>query len=148
MSEKTYRIQKYRISWVREKTEPERVTISNRNDVIAFICTYLHDRPFESCIFIALNASNKIIGFMTFEGSGNQCAVYPSQVFSFLTSCGATCFIMAHNHPGGTPSASEADWEITLRLKNAGKLLDLPLLDSVILAEDSTVSLRESLRWN
>lgn len=55
---------------------------------------------------------------------------------------------MAYNHPGGTPSASEADWEITLRLKNAGKLLDLPLLDSVILAEDSTVSLRESLRWN
>jgi DNA repair protein RadC len=55
--------------------------------------------------------------------------------------------ILAHNHPGGSINASEADWLITERLFTVGKLLEIPLLDHVIICSHKVVSLRELPRW-
>lgn len=98
------------------------------------------------CI-VALDNGNNIIGYEALEGATNQCAVYPSNVFRFLLGSGASSFIVAHNHPGGSNCASEADWNITERLKKAGDLLEIPLLDHLIVTENDCVSLRESRRW-
>jgi DNA repair protein RadC len=81
------------------------------------------------------------------ERKANQCAVYPTNVFRFLLTSGAASFILAHNHPGGSSHASEADWKLTERLKKAGELLDLPLLDHILITETACISLRESSRW-
>jgi len=47
----------------------------------------------------------------------------------------------------GSSHASEADWKLTERLKKAGELLDLPLLDHILITETACISLRESSRW-
>lgn len=147
-----YKVQKFNISYVKErdtlnKAIAEKRVISSKYDVTEFIKNYLNDLPIEKVCVIALGNKNDIIGFIQFQGTVNQSAVYPREVFSFLLSCGAASFILSHNHPGGSLNASEADWLVTEKLYQSGKNLDIPLLDHVILADEKTVSLRESARW-
>lgn len=148
-----YRVAKYKISYVKEKDSGHRAIeekriVSSKYDVKAFIKNYLSDLPYEKVCVVALNSKNAIIGFISFEGTVNQTAVYPREVFSFLMSCGATCFVMSHNHPAETAEASEADWAVTKKLQAAGSALDINMLDHIILAGENTVSLRECNRWN
>jgi len=122
--------------------------VATQNDVIDFCKKLLSSIPLENVIILALDNANRIIGYDCVEGATNQCALYPANVFRFLLSAAASSFIVAHNHPGGTLNASEADWSITERLKEAGKLLDVPLLDHLIITEDDHFSLRSSRKWN
>ena len=145
---KTYTVQKYRLSYVKEPTPMNRIKIGNRADVQDFCKQYLSPLPLEQVCIIGLDNANNIIGYKTFEGATNQCAVYPSVVFFFLMSTAASSFIMAHNHPGSNPHPSEADWKITERLQTAGKMLEIPLLDHLIVTENDCVSLRELSRWS
>jgi DNA repair protein RadC len=145
---KTYTVQKYRLTYVKERTNFNRIRILNRTDVTDFCKQYLSDIPVENVCIIALDTGNNIIGYEALEGATNQCAVYPSTVFRFLLSSGANSFIIAHNHPGQSAKASEPDWTLTERLKKAGDLLDLPLLDHIIVTETDCISLRESARWD
>ena len=145
---KKYTVQKYRLTYVKERTNFSRIKICNRTDVADFCKQYLSSLPVENVCIIALDNGNHIIGYDTIEGATNQCAVYPSNVFRFLLSTAATSFIIAHNHPGQSTNASEADWILTDRLKKAGSLLELPLIDHIIITENDCVSLRDSSRWN
>lgn len=61
--------------------------------------------------------------------------------------CGAASVILAHNHPGGGLNPSEADWLLTERIFQIGKLLELPLLDHIIISSNKVVSLRDLPRW-
>ena len=146
-----YRVQKYRLQYVKEtnRADIEQRTITHRRDVREFCNKYLQG-PIEKVCCIALDTANRIIGFTVQDGSTNQCAVYPSMIFSFLLSTGASGFILAHNHPGGCCTPSEADWQITKRLKDLGMGLEIPILDHIIIPdrEDTeTVSMRELSRW-
>jgi DNA repair protein RadC len=136
--------------YVREReahTLEERI-ISHRKDAEEFFRKYLKDNPVEIFCVVALNNRNSIIGFITNEGSTNQCATYPSNIFRFLLSSGASSFIIAHNHPGGGTNPSESDWILTERLFKAGALLDLPLVDHLIITEMDAVAMREMARWS
>ena len=146
-AKKMYTVQKYKLSYVKEDPSFPSHKIVNKSDVTDFCKKFLSDIPVENVCIIALDNSNSIIGFDAIEGATNQCAVYPSNCFRFLLSAGASSFIVAHNHPGGTTAASHADWTITKRLKDAGSLLDIPLLDHLIVTEDTVVSLRENSKW-
>lgn len=147
-SRRTYSVQKYRLSYVKENGTIGSRRVTNRNDVLAFCKHYLSPLPVENVCIIALDNGNNIIGFEAIEGATNQCAVYPSNCFRFLLCAGASSFIIAHNHPGGSTRASEADWQITERLRSAGKMLEVPLLDHLIITETGHVSLKESGRWD
>jgi DNA repair protein RadC len=148
LQNKKYTVQKYRLTYVKERTNFNRIKICNRADVADFCKQYLSPKPVENVCIIALDNGNNIIGFDTVEGATNQCAVYPSNVFRFLLSAAATSFIISHNHPGLSVRPSEADWQITERLQNIGKMLEVPLLDHIIITENDCVSLRDSSRWN
>ena len=143
-----YTVQKYRFDVVREAGPlDERTTISNKQDVKSFCAKFLTDMPLEHVIVVALDTGNSIIGFQASEGAPNQCAIYPSNIFRFLLGCGASGFIVAHNHPGGSMNPSTADKQITKRLYDGGKILDIPILDHVIIADEKVVSLREWAWW-
>jgi DNA repair protein RadC len=148
LQNKKYTVQKYRLTYVKERTNFNRIKICNRTDVTDFCKQYLSPLPIENVCIIGLDNGNNIIGYETFEGATNQCAVYPSVVFRFLLSTAASSFIISHNHPGNTLNPSEADWILTDRLKKAGSLLELPLLDHIIITENDCISLRDSSRWN
>ena len=145
---KKYTVQKYRLTYVKERTNFNRIKIVNRTDVADFCKQFLSSIPVENVCIVGLDNGNNIIGYDTIEGATNQCAVYPSNVFRFLLGSAATSFIIAHNHPGGSVRPSEADWQITERLQSAGKMLELPLLDHLIVTENDCISMRDSSRWN
>lgn len=148
-----YKVRKFEISYVKEKDTlhkaiAEKRIITSKHDVNTFVKNYLSDLPYEKCCVIALDNKSAIIGFTSFQGTVNQAAVYPREVFGFLFSAGATSFILTHNHPGGNRSPSVADWNLTQKLKTAGENLDIQLLDHIIVTEDSLISLRELAQWH
>lgn len=76
-------------------------------------------------------------------GSLSASIVHPREVFRRAISRGAASLILAHNHPSGDPEPSEDDLEITSRLARVGELVGIPVLDHIVLANGSFVSLRE-----
>ena len=144
---KKYTVQKFRLSYVKENSSLNKCSVNRKDDVVIFCKNFLSSLPLENVCVIALDNRNNIIGFDCIEGTTNQCALYPANVFRFLLSSAASSFILAHNHPAQSTHASEADWNITKRLKSAGELLDVPLLDHLIITETECISLRELPKW-
>jgi len=76
-------------------------------------------------------------------GSLNASIVHPREVFRPAIVLCAAALVLAHNHPSGDTAPSEEDLAITRRLKEAGRLLGIELVDHVIVAESGYTSLRE-----
>lgn len=144
-----YDIQKYRISYVRESDvfDKDEMKVTNKKDLCSFSLKYLNDSPIESVIVFALDGTNTIIGVMTRNGTPNECHLHPQSVFGFLLSCGASCFALAHNHPGSCQHASKEDWRLTKKLRRVGEEMGLPLIDHIIIAGESAISLRDDVCW-
>jgi DNA repair protein RadC len=141
-------LQKDLISYcLREKYEKQSI-ISHRKDVEEYLRFCFGQRRDEYVATLFLDNANHILKTeILSEGTVNQCTVYPRIVFDKALKCSAASFILAHNHPGGSVSASEADWRLTERLYAAGKLLEIPLLDHIIITSQKVLSLREMSRW-
>jgi DNA repair protein RadC len=64
-------------------------------------------------------------------------------LFGFALGCGATGIIVAHNHPTGQLKPSNSDISLTITIKMAGELLDVPLLDHIIIGNGKGFSFRD-----
>ena len=76
-------------------------------------------------------------------GTLNASLIHPREVYRYAIENASAGIILAHNHPSGDPTPSPEDINITRRIAQAGKLLDIPLLDHVIVADNSFRSLKE-----
>jgi DNA repair protein RadC len=98
----------------------------------------------EECIILCLNRANKVVGFYKVSSGGTTGAIVdPKVVFTIALNCAASGIILAHNHPSGNLTPSVADKEITKKIKEAGKLLDINLLDHLILTDESFYSFQD-----
>ena len=77
-------------------------------------------------------------------GTLTESLVHPREVFKGAMLANAASIIVAHNHPSGDHHASEADIAITAKLKDAGRLLGIPLEDHVIIGREGFTSFREN----
>ena len=68
--------------------------------------------------------------------------VHPRETFQAAVKRGAAAVILVHNHPSGDPTPSDDDIKITKRLKEAGDILGISVLDHVIVGDGNYVSLR------
>lgn len=92
--------------------------------------------PHEEFWVIYLNNSNKIIFKAQLSKGGITGTVVDVRlVFKIALEQNAVAIILTHNHPSGKLQASEADIQVTKRIKNAGQQLEIPILDHVIVAE-------------
>lgn len=95
----------------------------------------------EQFIILLLNQSNKIIGFHPLSAGGITSTVVDLRlIFATAIKSLATGIILAHNHPSGNLKASEADKHITKKIKQAGDLLDIKLIDHLIITSESYLS--------
>lgn len=100
------------------------------------------DRRKEYCLALLLDGKNRIIKEVQIsEGSLNQSIVHPREVFSPAVRESAAAIILVHNHPSGDPSPSSEDILITKRLKEAGDLMGVKILDHIIIGDGHFVSL-------
>ena len=95
----------------------------------------------EEAIVLCLNNANKVVGFYKLSTGGVTGTVMdPRIVFTVALNCGASGIILAHNHPSGTLRPSQNDIDITHKIREGGKLLDIKLLDHVIVTDEGYYS--------
>src|SRR5215831_20187889 len=128
----------YRVSLVREGRLPyakERI----RSAAIAstILHTYLTDVDREHFVILMLDQKNQVIGINTVSiGSLTASVVHPREVYkpAILSNCAA--LILGHNHPSGDPQPSKENRAITQRLKEAGALLGINVLDHLVIGAE------------
>lgn len=90
---------------------------------------------------ILLNRANRVLGIVPISVGGTAGTVAdPKVIFVSALKCNASSVILCHNHPSGNLKPSQADIELTRKLKAAGQFLDLPVLDHIILTKDAYFS--------
>jgi DNA repair protein RadC len=139
---------KYRLELVKEESHKYEVEtrISCPKDVyevLTKVCR-IQCNTEEVFILITLNTKNIVTGyFEVHRGTINTSLVHPREVFKRALLNNASNIMVAHNHPSGDPNPSKEDIQITERLKEAGNLLGINLLDHIIVGEDKYISLKE-----
>lgn len=99
----------------------------------------------EDFLLLCLNNSHQVIGWVKIS-SGGFAATYvdPRLIFAVALQTAASAIVLAHNHPSGDLNPSDEDKRVTERLVEAGKLLNIRVLDHVILTRDDSYSFREN----
>ena len=108
------------------------------------IATHMHFDPERECLAVLLlNTRKRIKGHQLISiGTLDTLLVSASAVFRLAVMTSAAAIIVAHNHPSGESSPSEADIKVTRDLIRAGQLLKIELLDHVIIGAGNFTSLR------
>lgn len=120
---------------------PEKLLISNSSDGYKILRNYLSDLRTEEFWAIFLNQSNRVLHFAQLtQGGINQSIVDIRILFKTALDHYATALIIAHNHPSGNLKPSKEDLEITQRIKEAGKMLNIQLLDHLIITQNAYFS--------
>ena len=89
------------------------------------------------------NKSNLLGEKVLFTGTVNASIVSPREIYLEALKFHAVGIILLHNHPSGDPTPSDADRRITRKIRDAGSLLDIPLLDHIIIGDKKYVSFHE-----
>lgn len=98
----------------------------------------------ECFIVTFLNTKCKMMGYkVVSRGSLTASIVHPREVYKLAIQKSAYSIIVLHNHPSGDPTPSKEDLQITSRLKNAGEVIGIPLLDHIIVGDGVYKSLKE-----
>jgi DNA repair protein RadC len=88
-----------------------------------------------------MNRANKVLGIFELSTGGVSGTVAdPKIIFVAALKGGASGIIVAHNHPSGNLTASQSDIDLTRKLKEAGKFLEIQLLDHVIVTTEGYFS--------
>jgi DNA repair protein RadC len=94
----------------------------------------------ETFKMLLLNRANKVLGITTIsEGGLSGTVMDVRMIFQYAIKGNASGIILAHNHPSGNVNPSESDQKITNKIKEAGNLLDIQLLDHIILTSEREI---------
>jgi DNA repair protein RadC len=115
--------------------------IREPDDVARLFQGRLRDLQVEEFHLLALDSQSQVLReVLVTRGLLNSSLVHPREVFRAAIAEAAAGIIVVHNHPSGDPTPSAEDRAVTQQLAAAGRLLDLPLYDHVIIAGDRFVS--------
>ncbi len=104
----------------------------------------LRDELKEKFMVACLNRANKLITVKEISvGSLNESVVHPREVFKAALEASAASIALVHNHPSGNNRPSEADINLTKKLKEAGNIFEIPVLDHIIIAGNNYFSFLE-----
>lgn len=118
--------------------------ITSPEDVASIFIPRLRDEVKEHFIVVCLNSANRIIKYEVISvGSLSSSVVHPREVFHVAIDNNSANIILVHNHPSGNTEPSSADINITRRLVDAGKILDINIFDHIIIAGNSFTSFSE-----
>lgn len=110
--------------------------ITGSSDVAGYLRPMIGDLPHEEFWALFLNRQNKVIDARRLSQGGLTGTVIDVRlVLKMAIEKHATSLIFAHNHPSGNLEASDADRKITRQLKEAGAIMDIPLLDHLIITQ-------------
>ncbi len=93
---------------------------------------------------ILLDTKNRVLKIhMVYQGSLNMASVRVGELFREAIRLNCAALIVTHNHPSGDPTPSPEDVQVTRQIVDAGKLLDIDVLDHLVIGQQRWVSLKE-----
>ncbi|MFM2482828.1 DNA repair protein RadC [Celerinatantimonas sp. YJH-8] len=126
-----------------ERSTTQSDALCNTKATKAFVACKLHGYEREVFAVLLLDNQHRLIEFKElFLGTIDAASVYPREVVKAVLAVNAAAVIFTHNHPSGEPEPSQADKNITTRLKDALGLIDVRVLDHIVVG-DTCVSFAE-----
>ena len=113
--------------------------LESADKVVKMMCDVfqIHLRAEEYVYLLSLDTKCKVLGiFEVGHGTVNACLLHTREIMIRNVLCGASAFIVAHNHPSGELSASSDDVSTTKKLYEAGELMGIHLLDHIIIGRE------------
>lgn len=118
--------------------------ITSPQDVADIFIPILRDEVKEVFIVVCLNSSNKIIRFEKISiGNLNSSVVHPREIFKTAIENNSASIILIHNHPSENPEPSNEDIAVTKKIVEAGKMINIPIFDHIIIAGNNYTSFVE-----
>lgn len=121
-----------------------RETLCTPEAVADMACSRLGHEPVESFWAAMVDNKNRLISFVQVsQGTVDQAAVYSREVLALALKWQASGIILVHNHPGGDPTPSMQDKDLTYRVQKAAQEVGLRILDHLVVAEDRYYSFQD-----
>ena len=122
----------------------EGISMNNPQAIAEYYMEDLRHQGQEQLMLLMLNTKNKLIkDVIISKGTVNASLISPREIFVESLRYQAVYIILLHNHPSGDPSPSLEDIRITRRMKEAGDILGITLLDHIIIGDNAYISLKE-----
>lgn len=135
---------KIKLQMLKEKSfEYNSKVIKSAEDIVKTINNNeeLEKATQENALLICLNTKNQIVAYTEIgKGGIDSCYIDVTTIFKTALLCNSTKFILAHNHPSGIAKASSSDIQVTNRIKEMAKIMDMQFLDHIIVGQDDFVS--------
>jgi DNA repair protein RadC len=124
-------------------TPEDRVTITSPSDLATLFLAEMSSLDREHLRVATLSTRNQVLGIEDlYSGSVNAALIRPAEVFATAVRRNAPQIAIVHNHPSGDPTPSSEDVAITKTLVDAGKLLDIEVVDHIVIGQGKYVSMR------
>ena len=121
-----------------------RPRIKGPEDAATLVMDEMRHLDREHFCTLLLNTKHEVLAKETVSiGTLNTSVVHPRELFKFAVKRSAAALILVHNHPSGDPTPSREDREITTRLKEAGAIIGIEILDHIIIGDNKFVSFKE-----
>lgn len=134
------------IKMVREgSTKYENRKIETPFDAYVLLKNFLEDSDREKLLVVCLDTKNQPINICTVSvGTLNSSLVHPREIFKTAILSNSNQIMLAHNHPSGISAPSNEDKAMTSRIKDAGVILGIELIDHIIIGSNEYFSFKEN----
>ena len=124
--------------------EQRKTALSTSQDAYLLFKDKLEHLKQEALVVLLRDAKGQVISLNQVAlGTLSQVLIHPREVFFPAIRQKAHSMIIAHNHPSGDPTPSQADLEMTRRLLSSGQIIGIPIDDHLIIGKGNYVSLKE-----
>ena len=120
------------------------LSFSQPETIAEYYMEQLRHEEQEQLFCMMLDTKNHLLGEeMVFKGTVNGSLANPREIFLTAVSYHAVGILLVHNHPSGDPSPCRADLDFTERVRRAGDILGIPLIDHIIIGDHQFLSFRQ-----
>lgn len=135
----------FRLQLVRERSVLNLPRVTGPADLAPLVAAYLDGTDREHVVAVLLSSSHAVLGITTIStGTLTASLVSPREVMKVALLANAASVVVAHNHPSGSLEPSGADVHVTRLLVEAGRVMEIPVHDHLILGYDGAyTSLKE-----
>jgi len=127
-----------------ESNGPERFFVRTPGDAAGLVMERMRSLDREHFGVMMLDTRRRLLGVKVVSvGHLSGALVHPRELFKTCIQKSSAAVILVHNHPSGDPTPSQEDVELTRRVREAGEILGIPVLDHLVIGDKRYVSLRE-----
>ena len=141
---KMYKAAEVKLTYITKVKASNRIQIKNAEDAASLFFKIWDMETIEhveKVKMIILNRANKVLGVTNISQGGQSGSIIDARVIlQYAIKANAAAVILAHNHPSGNLTASDADIMITSKIREALKLVEIQLLDHIIINKDEEYS--------